>query len=66
MSPDLLKEALATIGWSARELARRTGRTDSAGGEWIAGRREIPQDVAAWLLRQCRRLNLDPPPRRQP
>ncbi|WP_338929227.1 helix-turn-helix transcriptional regulator (plasmid) [Roseomonas mucosa] len=40
---------LATIGWTERELARRTGRHQTAVRRWIDGRSPVDPDVAAWL-----------------
>jgi hypothetical protein len=64
MTADAFRAALAACGWSARQLAAMTGRAESAGTDWAAGRRRVPDDVAAWLARQAERLTGDPPPRR--
>lgn len=41
--------ALARIGWSRRELARRTGYDESTIRGWISGAQAAPTDVLSWL-----------------
>lgn len=64
LSPDALRAALAALGWSARQLAAATGRAESAGTDWLAGRRAVPADVAAWLESARDWITANPPPRR--
>lgn len=47
------RAALATLGWSARELARRLGRPEGTVGQWHKpGRPDNPPwAVADWLRR---------------
>ena len=49
MSPHRLLICLAVLGWTERELARRTGRQQTAVRRWIGHRSPVPADVAAWL-----------------
>lgn len=44
-----IPRALARIGWSRRELARRTGYDESTIRGWISGLWPVPADVLAWL-----------------
>lgn len=67
MTPDALREALATLGWTTGGLARFLGRHPDAVRNWIrpTGYR-VPPDVAAWLLRRValheQAMRDDPPP----
>jgi Helix-turn-helix len=49
MSPDRLALCLLTLGWSERELARRTGEHRNTVRRWLAGESAVDPDVAAWL-----------------
>ena len=49
MSPHRLLVCLAVLGWSERELARRTGRLQTTVRRWVNGRSPVPADVAAWV-----------------
>jgi hypothetical protein len=62
-----LRAALAAIGWSARQIAAATGRAESAGPDWTAGRRPIPPEVAAWVEAAAawHRDNPPPPPQKK-
>lgn len=60
MTPPRLRECLATLGISARSLARLTGYPEGAG--WLVGRYAVPLDVALWLERAVERHHADPPP----
>jgi transcriptional regulator with XRE-family HTH domain len=44
-----LSDALRGLGWSAHELGRRLGVTESTIRNWLSGRREVPASVAEWL-----------------
>ena len=49
MSPYRLALCLLTLGWSERELARRTGEHRNTVRRWLAGDSSVDPDVAAWL-----------------
>jgi hypothetical protein len=49
MSPYRLALCLLTLGWSERELARRTGEHRNTLRRWLAGESAADPDVAAWL-----------------
>lgn len=49
MSPHRLLVCLAVIGWPERELARRTGRLQTAVRRWTSGRSPVPPDMATWV-----------------
>jgi hypothetical protein len=59
-----LRAALAAIGWSARQIAAATGRAESAGPDWTAGRRPIPPEVAAWVAAAAAWHRDNPVPRK--
>jgi hypothetical protein len=59
-----LRAALAAIGWSARQIASATGRAESAGPDWTAGRRPIPSEVAAWVEAAAAWHRDNPPPQK--
>jgi len=54
--------ALAVIGWSQRELARRLGVPESRVRRWARGTLPVPQAVAAWLRRAAELHFANPPP----
>jgi hypothetical protein len=62
LTPTALRAALAAIGWSARQIAAATGRAESAGPDWTAGRRPIPPEVAAWVEAAAAWHRHNPPP----
>lgn len=64
MSPYRLALCLLTIGWSERELVRRSGEHRNTVRRWLAGDSAIDAEVAAWLevLTAVHRAN--PGPRR--
>lgn len=37
------------LGWSCGELARRAGVRDATANRWVAGTREVPAAIVAWL-----------------
>jgi len=49
MSAHRLLACLGVLGWSERELARRTGRPQTTVRRWVAGSSPVPADVAAWV-----------------
>lgn len=49
MTPDRIREALAAIGWSQRQLADTLGVHETRTRRWASGRLQIPPAVAAWL-----------------
>jgi transcriptional regulator with XRE-family HTH domain len=54
--------ALAVIGWSQRELARRLGVTESRVRRWARGTMPVPEAVADWLRRAAEWHIANPPP----
>ncbi len=65
MSPYRLALCLLTIGWSERELARRSGEHRNTVRRWLAGDSAVDAEIAAWLeiLAAVHRAN--PGPRRR-
>ncbi len=51
MSPHRLLVCLAVLGWSERELARRTGRHQTTIKRWTSGSGAVDDGTAAWLER---------------
>jgi len=49
MSSHRLLVCLAVLGWSERELARRTGRHQTTIKRWASGSGAVDDDTAAWL-----------------
>jgi len=49
MSSYRLLVCLTIIGWSDRNLARRTGRHQTTVVRWAKGLSPVPDEVAAWL-----------------
>jgi DNA-binding transcriptional regulator YiaG len=63
MTPDQFRDALKTLGLSAREYARLSGRPVSTVQNWTrANSVRIPDKVAAWLARRLADLARDPAP----
>ena len=54
---------LITLGWTERELARRTGRHQTTIRRWINGRSPIDPEVAAWLAMLAAFVAAHPGPR---
>jgi hypothetical protein len=48
MTSEQLSECLRTLGWSARELARRVNRGERLIRRMCEGREEIPDNLADW------------------
>jgi transcriptional regulator with XRE-family HTH domain len=66
MSPYRLSVCLLTLGWSERELARRTGEHRNTLRRWLAGGSAIDPDVADWLETLVAFHVANPAPRRRP
>ena len=66
MSPYRLALSLLTLGWSERELARRTGEHRNTVRRWLAGESAVDPDVAAWLEILMAVHLANPGPRRKP
>ncbi len=49
MTPTTLRAALATIGWSNCELARRTGIQEKQIRRMLKGDAAVPERIAGWL-----------------
>jgi len=49
VSPYRLSLCLLTVGWSERELVRRTGEHRNTVRRWLAGESAVDPDVARWL-----------------
>jgi Helix-turn-helix len=66
MSPYRLALCLLTLGWSERELARRTGEHRNTVRRWLASESAVDPDVAAWLEILMAVHLANPGPRRKP
>jgi hypothetical protein len=66
MSPYRLALCLLTLGWSERELARRTGEHRNTVRRWLAGDSAVDPEVAAWLEILMAVHLANPGPRRKP
>lgn len=67
MTPSRLSECLAALRWSVREAARAFGYpSHTTVRQWLDGRAQVPQHVAAWLERAAKWHERNPPPPRQP
>jgi plasmid maintenance system antidote protein VapI len=51
---------LKQIGWSVQTLAQRLGVRTSTIGDWLNGRRNIPDNLADWLRQVARALDQAP------
>ncbi len=49
MSSHRLLVCLIVLGWSERELVRRTGRLQTTARRWTGGQVPVLTDVAAWV-----------------
>lgn len=65
MSSYRLLVCLAILGWSERDLARRTGRHQTTVVRWAKGLSPVPGEVAAWLETLAAFHIAHPAPRRQ-
>lgn len=66
MSPYRIGLCLTTLGWSERELARRTGRHQTEVRRWMLGTSTIDASVADWLTRLEQFFREHPAPRLRP
>ena len=66
MSPYRMRLCLAILGWSERELARRTGRHQTEVRRWIMAISPIDPDVAEWLTALAQFFRDHPAPRLRP
>jgi hypothetical protein len=66
MSPYRLALCLLTLGWSEREVARRTGEHRNTVRRWLAGGSVVDPDVANWLELLMAVHLANPGPRRKP
>jgi len=58
-----LRAALATIGWSQRELARRLGIDEARVRRWARDATPVPGAIAAWLATTAAWVASNPPPK---
>lgn len=65
MSAHRLAVCLTILGWSARELARRTGEHRTGVMRQIDGRSPVSAEVAAWIERLAAVHLANPCPRRR-
>jgi len=56
------RETLDSIGWSAREVARRLGVSAASAQRWRLGRAPVPAAIATWLRRIEDAVTRHPPP----
>ena len=66
MSPYRIGLCLTTLGWSERELARRTGRHQTEVRRWMLGTAMIDFRVAEWLTELEQFFREHPAPRLRP
>ena len=66
ISPYRISLCLTTIGWSERELARRTGRHQTEVRRWMLGTTTIDPSVAEWLTKLEQFVREHPAPRLRP
>lgn len=64
MSAHRVLVCLAVLGWSERELARRTGRHQTTIKRWTGGSGAVDDGTAAWLERLVTFHLAHPAPRR--
>ena len=54
--------ALATIGWSRRQLADMLGCDHNLPARWGSGYALVPASIGSWLEQLARALIANPPP----
>jgi DNA-binding transcriptional regulator YiaG len=62
MSPSRLADVLATLGWSAAELARRLNVSERTVRRWGRGDQPIPPQIDQWLEQMATYMQGAPPP----
>ncbi len=62
MTPEAFRTALALIGWSERQLAERTGYSQTTVNKYGRGVLKVPAPLAVWLERRAQAARDDPPP----
>lgn len=62
MTPTTLRECLENLSWSQRGLAHILQCNDRLVRRWASGESQIPDEVAAWLLRLTACFRENPPP----
>lgn len=62
MTPAEFSAALAILGWSLRELARRLGCDVALPARWSKGTAFVPQPIAAWLRKLAAGVGRQPVP----
>ncbi|AQU89376.1 nuclease (plasmid) [Komagataeibacter nataicola] len=65
MTPTRIRECLALLHWSQRELAKILNYGEGTVRGWCRGIQPIPQDAAAWLEMMAQHAEANPPPKRQ-
>lgn len=53
MTPKRLQECLETIRWDRDVLAQAVDVPSDAVADWLAGTKEVPRKVAAWIEALC-------------
>jgi transcriptional regulator with XRE-family HTH domain len=66
MSPYRLSLSLLILGWSERELARRTGEHRTTIRRWLSGESKVDPAVVQWLDVLVAVHTENPGPRRKP
>jgi transcriptional regulator with XRE-family HTH domain len=61
MRGDELAEILKAIGWSSAELARRLNVRHDTVMSWLNGRRRVPDNLSAWLIKVRDAVGSAPP-----
>jgi hypothetical protein len=62
MDPEAIRSALATLGWSARMLAKRVPCNVRRAQRWVSGAEPMPEAVAEWLARLAELAERAPAP----
>lgn len=65
MSPRRLAVCLSILGWSARELARRTGEHRTVITRQLDGHASVSAEIAAWIERLVDAHLANPCPRKR-
>ena len=62
MTPTRLRDAIASLGWTQRGLARMLDFDERMVRRWAAGSGAIPPEVATWLDRLAAAAEANPAP----